>query len=445
MGFDTLSLFYSCKFLEIRYPTPLYILLGYPLVNLPFGTDGGNLVFLSIIPAFLSSILVFLSVRHLTDNKLAPWIGAAALMGSYLYFSQSIIVQKYALISFMSSAMLYFYSIKRYSWSGFFGGLAMASHYVGGFIPVIAFFCYSKELRKIWYIPVVTFLTIFLGFYIFVPKFYWDAVNLDVATRFLSPLLEVFRNIMVSWFIEPWKLGLLVVSFGLTLIPMALFVINSFKKSTPYLFMLLFVLIIYITGEEFRGYISFAPFVPFYAVMAGLGVAYINTKYLSGMILISSLLMMISMPFVLNVNYIDKSPTTLRDCINQLKIVEDDSIILSVKIADYKDGVISDITSGHIFPMVEYYNRTNNKDLVPMSIVTTDEIIISKLRDHNVSMGIFDWSSKEREEEESVWRWDQRRYDSGIQAICDANPDRHVYYYKLINLMNGESQLTKVQ
>ena len=444
MGFDTLSLFYSCKFLEVRYPVPLYILLGYPLTNLPFGTDGGNLVFLSIISAFISSILVFLTIKNMTDNKIAPWIGAAALMGSYIYFSQSIIVNKYTYISVFPSFMLYFYSKRKYAWSGFFAGLAMVSHYVGGFIPVMAFFCYSKELRKIWYIPIVTFLIIFLGFYIFAPKFYWDAENIDVITRFLSPLLEVFRNITVSWFTDPRALGLLVVSFGLTLIPMALFVIKSFNKSSPYLFILLLPVISYITGDEFR-FFTFTPYVPFYAVMAGLGVVYVQTKYLSRIILIFSFLMMLSMPFVLNANSIEENPTTLRDCINQLNIAEDESIILSVKIADYKDGIISDVTSGHIFPMIEYYNRTNGKDLVPMSIVTTDEIIINKLKSHGVNISAFDWSSVERANDESVWHWDERRYERGIRSVCDANPNKHIYYYKLLNLVDGKSQLVKVQ
>ena len=51
-GNDTFSFLYGAKFLEARYPAPLYTFLGHFFANLPFGVDGGNLVlFLSTIPA----------------------------------------------------------------------------------------------------------------------------------------------------------------------------------------------------------------------------------------------------------------------------------------------------------------------------------------------------------------------------------------------------------
>lgn len=450
-GNDNPSLLYGAKFLENRYPDPLYTFLGYPIANLPFGVDGGNLViFLSVIPAFISSILVFLSVKKLTDNKLAPWIGVTSLMGCYIFFSQSMIIQKYPLMAVMFMASFYCMVSGKYVWASFFSGLGMGSHYMTGFFPFVAFLFCSKEFRKYWYVAVITFLIIYFSFYLLVPNFYWEASGDTATNKLINVFWQIITAAKVNSLTEIWRMGLLVVSFGLSLIPMFLFSYKDFKKAAPFLFLFLVPLTYYITGNYEYRFVNFAPFAPFYAIMAAMGIAYIKTRYLDKIILVCSLIMILSMPFVLNINLVDSNPTSMRDLIKQLDNVEDNSIIVCVKLMDHKDGVMSDTLGGHISPLVEYYNRTNvgNKHLVPfdlIAILETDSGLRAKYSDGEVIVPDYDWKTVGTSCDYSIWHNEKIKYDYWLKSIVKANPDRSVYYYNITDVVEEKCVLVKVQ
>lgn len=445
-GNDNPSLLYGAKFLEIRYPDPLYTFLGYPIANLPFGVDGGNLViFLSIIPSFISSILVFLSIKKVTDNKLAPWIGATTLMGCYFFFSQSMIIQKYPLIAVMAIASFYCIVSGRFVWANIFCGLTMGSHYMTGFFPFIAFMLCFKEFRKYWYVSIVTFLIIYLSFYLLVPVFYWEATA-SVSSFIIQQIIIAAK---MNFLTDISKFGLLVVSLGLSLIPIILFIYNDFKRAAPFLFLFLVPLTYFGLGDHEYRFVNFAPFAPFYAIMAAMGVSYIKTKYLDKIVLIGSVLMMLSMPFVLNSSLVDSNPTSLRESIIQLDEVEDGSIIVCSRLMKYEEGIVSDTLGGHVASLVDYYNRTNKsgKSLVPFdlnAIFDSKNGLTEKLGKEGVYVPPDDVRFNVTMTD-NVWLNNELRYNYWFDSIARVNSARHVYYYRILDAEKETCELVKVQ
>jgi hypothetical protein len=471
-GNDCFSFLYGARFLEALYPSPLYTLLGYPIANLPFGVDGGNLVlFLSVIPAWLSSIFVFLSLRKISDNKMAPWIGASMIAGSYMYFSQAVIVEVYVLMSCLFALSFLFLSYRKYSWSNVIMGLAMCTHYVTCFIPFVAFLIWNKEFRKKWYWTIIVWIIVTIPYYLFVDKFYWRGDSSFIDFVYSTVSIMVYQ--MSRGFSGPGHVFAMIMTFGLSLIPILLFS-RDIKKSGVFLIMLLFPSLYFLIGRADYMFVQLVSFVPYYAIMAGLGISYIQTKHLDKFILSGSLLMMLSLLFVFNMSainsvdvdnkkfiiisdtvtssfgslLINNSVTTAREAINELDIVEEGSIVVCVRVFVNERGEwISDSLGGHIATMVEYHNRLNDKHLIPFDPnfigENVDSSLLDKIENHGIKVPkrvIVVRSVGESEE-----MLETRRIRSLLLSISESNSDKHVYYYRIIDDKSEKCELVKIQ
>ena len=471
-GNDCFSFLYGARFLEALYPSPLYMLLGHIVANLPFGMDGGNLVlFLSVIPAWLSSIFVFMSLRKISDNKIAPWIGSSMLAGSYMYFSQAVIVEVYALMSFLFALSFLFVTYKKYTLSNVAMGLAMCAHYVTCFLPFVAFLIWDKEFRKKWYWAVFVWMIITVPYYLLVSKFYWNG---DVS--FINSIYSTISTMtyqMSRGFSGLGHIFVIVMTFGLSLIPILLFS-RDIKKSGLFLIMLLFPSLYFFVGRADYMFVQFVPFVPYYAIMAGLGISYIKTKHLDKLILSGSLLMMLSLPLVFDMNIVNGNisrtsnevykasdlmtssldvksvnyfVTTARETINELDEAEDGSIIICVRLFNNQGYLSSDSLGGHVSTIVEYYNRLNNKHFIPFNpdLMSKDISLssIKKMTDHGIKIPVA--ASFERYDGESIWMSENRRMMNILSSISESNPDKHVYYYRIIDNEKESSELIQIQ
>jgi hypothetical protein len=468
-GNDCFSFLYGTRFLESLYPSPLYTLLGYPIANLPFGIDGGNLVlFLSVIPAWLSSIFVFLSLRKISDNKIAPWIGSSMLAGSYMYFSQAVIVEVYALMSCLFALSFLLLSYKKYSWSSVVMGLAMCTHYVTCFIPFVAFLIWNKEFRKKWYLAIIVCMMIAIPYYLFVNKFYWSGDSSFIDSFYSTVSIMVYQ--MSRGFSGLGHIFAIIMTFGLSLIPILLFS-RDIKKSGLFLVMLLFPSLYFFIGRADYMFVQFVPFAPYYAIMAGLGISYIKTNHLDKFILSGSLLMMLSLPFVFNMNvinsvaddeklvivsdaftlplgslYVDNSVTTAREAIDQLDKVEDGSIVVCIRVLiDDEGDWMSDSLGGHVSTIVEYYNRLNYKHLVPFDPNFIGRNVYSSLLNKVASHEVNIPSEYYKSEGESEAMSETQRIKKLLLSISESNPNKHIYYYRIVDNQSEECELVKIQ
>lgn len=444
---DCFSFLYGAKFFEHKYPVPLWNVLGYIFANLPFGNDGGNLaLFLSVIPAFLTSIVVFLAVKKQTDNKYAPWIGSATLMGCYLYFSQAVIMEIYMLLALLFSLAYLMLIYKKYTLASVFCGLGIAAHYMTGIVPFLAFFLVSGGFRKRSYIALLIAIVFLVLYYSFVPIFSWELLG-STGSQYNDLYEQIIATIKGGNVDQPyigiWMVAqMLVVGFGLSLIPMFLFA-KDLRKSNLLLFLCFFPLIYVIVGGVLHRFTQLPPFAPFFAIMAGLGVSKIKMWHLEKIILLSSLVMLISCLFLFNVRILDESPTTARQEIELFDEAEDGSLICCVRLFDIGRGMMSDTLGGHVAPTVEYYNRTHDKHLIPVYIQTLYDKgyteYIKKLYERGVVLPDSVPGLKSAAPEDMEW-W----YLEIMKIFVDLNPDFDVYYLHIVNIENQKCELVKV-
>jgi|GEM_PF-7007251 len=447
-GNDTFSFLYGAKFLEVRYPAPLYTFIGWPVSNLPFGVDGGNLVlFLSTIPAFLSSIFVFLITRKYTEHRLAPWVASASLMGCYVFFSQAIIVELYSLLAFFSIASFLALTYGKYKTAAVLCGCAMACHYITGMLPFVAFFIYSKEFRKIFYLPVFVFAIIFLSYHTFLDRFVWE-----IKTTSSGQLFDIFDKILMAF--ERGEIhdlpqtvwegaSILVISFGVAIIPVLKFMSNA-KRSYVY-WIVLSLPIGFILFGGYSRYINIVPFAPFIAVMAGIGVSQLTIKHLEKGILVCSLVMMASMPLFFDIGRtLDEKVTTARQMIDALDEVDEGSIIMGLKLFEWDDGhEYSDSLGGNVAVLVEYYSRETDREMIPvrLSFLLDSE----KYEDQRAELRYRGMILPEYEDvlRRAGWEADYWMHNLAKQ-VAAYNPDRDVYYYEIVDKETERCELVKV-
>jgi hypothetical protein len=446
-GNDCFSFLYIASFLSTRYPSPLYAIFGYPVAHLPFGSDGGNLVlFLSVIPAFLTSILVFLILSRKTENKWAPFVGSAVYMGCYITFSQAIITEIYSLLAFLMALSYYLMVIGRYRLSAAVTGLILASHYMTGGIFFIVFLVWNKKYRKYFYLPIIIGALFWICYLFLFKNFYWDpnGGNAGFFSNLFRQIINAFGlGDFGSFGSGIWMaIQMAVISFGIAIIPILVYS-KKIKESAPYVFMV-FIPIIWIAIGAYRSrFVDLVPFVPFAAIMAGMGTVELNIKHFEKLVLICSIAMLISMPFVFL--RVDERPTTARQIINELDTVPDDSLIMCVKLFPWEDGAFSDTCGGHIAAVVDYYNRKHGTSFIPVDVTVICDTTFTEARNRLIKCGVIlpdtsDISFKDQSSASDTERW----YMEQMEALAEANPERNVYYYKCTDIGKEKYEITLV-
>ena len=444
-GNDSYSLLYGAKYMEIRYPSPLFTFLGYPFANLPFGNSGGNLtLFLSTIPAFTSSIMVFLVLKKKTVDELAPWIGTATLMGSCIFFSQAIIIEVYSLLAMFLSISYCLLVYDKPKMAVVFAGFALCVHLVVAIPFYIAMVVSYDKFRKYCYVPIIVYFAIVYCYYNFVPDFYWDA-GADsslwgVLTQSIdslgigSGIDQIFGSLWMT-------VKILIIGFGLSIVPIFLAIRNrNIGVVAPLIFVIGIAVSFMVVGDWPYRYVKLAPYSPFVAILAGLGVVYIRTKYLKQIILGSSILMMISMPMFFDIGRtIDENPTAASRMYSSLNDVENGSIIVCLAMFDTGEEWVSDTLAGHFSGIVEQHNREENRDLIPfvLDIVWNSESQNKQpLLENGINIPSFDELCQQVTEEDT--------YMYIMEEVVKANLERDVYWYKMVDRKTERCDLTKV-
>jgi len=438
---DSFSLLYGAKFLELRYPAPLYTFVGWPVANFPFGVDASNLIIaLSVIPAFLSSIVVFVLVKRESACRWAPWFGSIVLIGNYMYFSQSLIIEIYALLSLLMVSSFYMIKCKRYTTAVVLCGLAMSCHYMSGFFAFVAFFFYSPDFRRKSYIAIIVASLVLIPYYFLLPVFKWQTssgnASLMAYNQVYGLLFKDFQTLSTN-VVEIFRV--FVVGFGLSLIPMILFAKNL-RESCVFLFLLIcpFAYMV-INGEV--SFVALVPFIPFAAIMAALGFERIRDNFSRYIIFSFSVIVLLSMPFVMNINQIDGNPTTARSMIDEIDEMKDGSVLLCVRVFKQGNGINCDTIGDNVAPLVEYYNKEKGGQIWPvkLSFIYSDTHAKERemLEDNGISFpNLADTDLRELTKSELLL--------FVMNEFAIANPDRDVYYYEYLDFEKEEMHLRRV-
>lgn len=172
------------------YGSPLYILLGRALSQLPFDLPLVMTWTLSALPSAVTVLLVYCIVHRLTTSNLIALASSFVLLGSAVFLTQSTILEEYALTTMLVTAGLWS-SFKRPYVAALFWGLAASVHvFVLGLIILwllIAWRDYWKPVLLVTAPIVACFYSVILVLmYLDTPRLYAGSLDYYHLRQYLT-------------------------------------------------------------------------------------------------------------------------------------------------------------------------------------------------------------------------------------------------------------------
>jgi len=371
---DGIHYTYAAKYLVPAHKTsaPLFLLLGNLFLRLPFGEEAWRFALLSVFASTISTVFIYLIIKHHINNRFCALTGALIFGGSALVISQSTIIESYALVTMFGLAAYYFAVKKNWLWCALMLGAGGAVHHLIGLTFIVLFIAY-KGLRKWKYIGV---MSAFLLFYLYIPI--TTAINNPVnmwgnvtPATFLNDNLT--SGAMLIGGLSIWDtpkrifdaVGILGISFGLALIPIIWFIktrhndLNLTKKKyyqEPLLWLFILPVVYYATNLAPQTYVYMMPAIGFGAIMVGVGLSKMR-HYWRWVILGYAVVLL-----VFNANYFDIG-RTLDPEMSASKYYYDELD----KVPDHEILVAQ---QGWEWACVPMYNVENGKNITPVCIGT---------------------------------------------------------------------------
>ena len=310
---DGIHYLYSATNLYPAHHTsaPLFLLLGHLFLYIPFGNEFWRLSLLSVCATTISTVFVYLSIRHHLSSRAYGLLGAIIFGGSALVISQSTIVETYALIT-MCAIGAYYFSLKKRWWlCSIMLGAGLAIHTLG-VIPIILIMLFNVDFRCWEYAGVIA---LFLLFYLYIP-----------ITTLVNHPPDMWGNITIKAFVidnysttlmllgglSIWDLpkrildtiGILGVSLGLAVVPIA----TMFKPlKTLLLWLFILPILFFMTNLAYQTVVYCMPSVAFGAILAVIGLSKMPKFWTYAVAIVAVGLL------IFNANYFDIGRTLDKD------------------------------------------------------------------------------------------------------------------------------------
>jgi hypothetical protein len=344
LGDKSINFLYESISLDISYKNPLYVLLGWLVTRLPFRDSFSMIFFLSIIPAVLTNILVYIIVKKETGNNGDAFIGSLVLSSSSVYFMQAQKIEAYVLVAFFITLGLFLIYYKKFWLSSIVLGLSVLIHPYGifGFFILASIF-----LRRKSFIVVGIVLLFYCTMKIITSdtlSYYLQIKNMFLMWNTWSFFFEKTAYIFLS----------LIMVFSVGMVPFFFFVIDKIRNRDVlrnhsqlivYFNCCLMIITVFTTTLFFPapGLNLLAVIIPIFAIIAGMGVQYISYKkivILGCCIVLVITITNFSIRFKDNIN----GETYSRRLLNDLSVIDDNSLIIQTKVRDrdnlfFADGI----------------------------------------------------------------------------------------------------------
>lgn len=303
-------------------PHPMYAAWGQALTSIPIGTLSWRAAFfMSVLPAIITSIMIFYATRKQTDNKYAPYIGTLTFAGSAVVLSQSTVQEVYSLTTMFCFASYLACVYGRSIIAAVMYGLAFNTHFLSVlFMPIALMFWMPKK-------KYILLLTPFMA-----------------APFILNNIFGVY-NLASYWLMLPGLLmhgelsllptrlmgsvAIVVAGYGLALIP-ALMYLKDITRTIPFWVMIIPALTHLTTSFSPESYVQLVVASPFIATAASLGIEKLKTAHLEKAVLVCGAALLCIMPAFWDIGRtLDRTPTTARLWYDQILSVPDGSVITS--------------------------------------------------------------------------------------------------------------------
>lgn len=464
-GDKCFSLLYGATSYVHGYYAPVYMGLGWIVTRLPMLDGMAMSLFLSLIPAVGSVILVYLVIKIKTDDKYAPWIGTLVVMGGWSYFTQALKVETYVLGGFFLILGYYLVTKRKFTWSAVSLGLAVGCHWMAIPIAAGAMVLYQKELWKKVYICIGVPVALYCA-YLYTAGPYVPGAQADFMSMKDSLFMRMAWSYIqgdISWTGHLLQRGtaILLFTFGLGLIPLAYYIKRTpIKEAFPIVFPFGVIAILCLAGTHDVGYMGFAPIVPLVGVGVGLGVQHMKAKHLEKIVLVGVLLPVLLLPVVFG-NF-DTNPTTARAMVNELDTIPEGSLVICERAAftgEKVQGKTSVFTpdgfcANSVGSAVLYYNRENpDRNIIQvypyyiwaspeyMAAMTGDDLLKGK----GVNLPGHFYQFPDGRKVLYFW-FGNLDYDMYLAEIRlkAVNPDRNVYIYRILDTGTFRSVLQEI-
>ena len=347
-------------FVPQPFGSPLYISVAKLVGLLPGNLEWNMTFWLSIIPASLAIVLIYLAVKSLTNSIGLARISALIMLGALVMTTQAIVIEEYSFVLLMFCAALYAYSRKRHNWAVAFLGLAGAVHIIAIPVAVIFFVAHYREW-KYWIkkapIYIVTGILpyglILFMMYADTPQWIAGSLSIDSILAYMSSTTVIGRISIID---APLRLFLLacflLVTFGLAIKPA--FLLIKKDRSNPFynaLFLTAcFAIWLYATSRDFTTYTYLFYAVPCGAILAAVGLqrGYGN-KVAVGLI---AIMMILVNGVVYDVARIDDKDPIATTLYNEAMSIPDGSYVITARGGFHTFGLMYVVSQGKDIELV---------------------------------------------------------------------------------------------
>ncbi len=343
---------------------PLYLLLGRLFLFIPFNTEAWRMGLMSVLGAMGSVIFIYLILGHLLkDNpkaRLYAIVSCLVFGGSALVISQSTIIETYALATMCGVGAYYFALKQRWIWTSVMLGLGLAIHPLLAFIVWVVLFVAYREMRN-WKRYGTTIL--FFSFYLYIP-----------IVKLVGNDLGMWGNTTPSGFFEGtagmvmmlvgglsvWDFPkrvidtilILLISFGLGIIPLVWYFIRTRKWKHHLLWLILIPIIFFVINMATPTYVYMLPSIAFGSIAVGLGLSRMRKEWAFVVLAIAVGLLGFNGWYFDIGNHLDPD-------MSAMKFYKDLSII--------PDGD-KFMGNGWTWAMVYVYNKEEGRNIIPISM-----------------------------------------------------------------------------
>lgn len=433
---------YSSKFMTtLHFPGyPMYAVLSWMAVRIPIGEDGFRLaLLLSVIPAVLTCILVFYSVKKQTNNGYAPYVASLSLAGANIFLMQSIIAEVYVLTAFLAVATYTMIVYERWRLSAIFAALTITMHPLL-WPAILAFMVWKRKLLEQYkiYIPIVVCLYLFS----WIMGHFMGSLSMFTTNfwGFVQYILGTVGSNVKWWFSLPlWKIHeklysiivVFVVAFGLALIPMIRYM-TDWRKSGILLAVVAVPLVYFVGCTIDLTVLHLSLAAPFLAIAAGLGISKLKTRHFEKVVVICSLALLVTLPLGYDIGRtLDKSLSASKSYA-AFDSLPDNAIVVNLTRWENSGDEVYGSISGRERSILHTYIRETEKDIVNVNIDGYTSDI------HATGIGIIG-ELKRKELRDSYGMntpyveldgdIDSRiKFWLHIELIAEENPDRLIYY-----------------
>jgi hypothetical protein len=361
---------------------PLYLIVGHFFLYLPFGTEAWRMGLMSALGTLVCSIFIYLIVGELLREdkrkRLYAIISALIYGGSALVITQSTIIETYTLATMCGIMAYYFVLKKRWVWSSVMLGLGLAIHPFLAFMVWAVIFFSFKEMRnwKRWLITIAFFL-----FYLYIPIIGY--INPDDTMWGNTTSKGFFGGtygmvMMLTGGLSMWDLpkrildtlGILLISFGVGIIPLVYYYFKNKKWRYHLLWVVLIPILYFATNLAAETFVYQLVAIAFGSIVIGLGLSKMK-KWWASVVLIGAIGIM-----GFNVNYLDIG-RTLDPEMSTMKFYNEE-------LAKIPDGEIF-LGGNWNWAMVYLYNKEENRNIIPVSIdMLPDDTYLTILNDMGI-------------------------------------------------------------